>query len=183
MTSEGPAPRAVLTGEKEVAAYAHPTRMRLLEVFGPRELTLTQAARDLGVHPANLSRHLKVLVEAGLLARTGTRDTGRNLEKYYRASALSYTVGAAPFRARARSVLGLLGESLADAEAASPDYVLGYLLSLRLKGAARDELAARLEALVEEFKALDEEGGEPLMLSLALYGGSFVAPADGEIRL
>ncbi len=71
-------------------AYAHPTRMTILALLAREPLTLSMTAARLQVHPANLSRHFKTLAQAGLIVLVLTRDTGRNLEKYYQAAALSF---------------------------------------------------------------------------------------------
>ncbi len=83
-----------LSSEAEIAAYLHRTRMAILDVLRDGAATATQIAARLGVHPANLTRHIRVLEEAGLVVLVEKRDTGRNLEKYY--AAIGWQLQVAP---------------------------------------------------------------------------------------
>jgi len=51
-------------------AVAEPTRLRLLAVCGQAELTVTELTAILGQSQPRISRHLKLLCEAGLLERS-----------------------------------------------------------------------------------------------------------------
>src|SRR3954454_17927095 len=50
-------------------AIAEPSRLRLLILCARGELTVSELAQILGQSPARVSRHLKLLCEAGLLDR------------------------------------------------------------------------------------------------------------------
>src|SRR3972149_357041 len=50
-------------------AAAEPTRLRIGALVGEGELTVSELARILGQSQPRISRHLKLLVEAGLLVR------------------------------------------------------------------------------------------------------------------
>src|SRR5579863_9807136 len=50
-------------------AAAEPTRLRLLALCGRAELTVTELTQILGQSQPRVSRHLKLLCEAGLLER------------------------------------------------------------------------------------------------------------------
>src|SRR6476659_1714970 len=50
-------------------AVADPTRLRLLFLLGEGELTVTELTTILGQSQPRVSRHLKLLCEAGLLQR------------------------------------------------------------------------------------------------------------------
>ena len=56
----------LLTGLK---AAGEPTRFRLLNLLAERELTVTEVTQILGQSQPRVSRHLKLMVEAGLLDR------------------------------------------------------------------------------------------------------------------
>src|SRR5262249_45972522 len=81
-----------LTAQAEIEAYLHNTRMQMLAVLRDGPATGAQIAERLGVHPANLTRHLRTLLDAGLIELVERRDTGRNVEKYYAAAAHSFDV-------------------------------------------------------------------------------------------
>ena len=48
-------------------ALAHPNRIRILEYLGRQVRCNCELAPELGLEQSNLSRHLKILVEAGIL--------------------------------------------------------------------------------------------------------------------
>ena len=50
-----------------LAAVAHPNRIRILEYIGRDVRCNCELAPALGLEQSNLSRHLKILVQAGLL--------------------------------------------------------------------------------------------------------------------
>jgi DNA-binding transcriptional ArsR family regulator len=151
--------------------------MSILSLLGPEQMTATGMARALGVHPANLTRHLRVLNRTGLIRLVEKRDTGRNLEKYYRASALAFEVRVKSDRIQDRraTALAILRDNLSTAVATargdmSGDAV-GLLAQTRIDPKQVPRLERRLRALVKEFAALDSSDGKPYCLSLALYPG------------
>jgi len=50
-------------------ALAHPTRREIVERLSSGAVTVGEATRDLGVSKPTISRHLKLLEEAGVVAR------------------------------------------------------------------------------------------------------------------
>lgn len=48
---------------------AEPMRLKILRALQERELTVGQLVRQLEANQANISKHLKVLMEAGVVAR------------------------------------------------------------------------------------------------------------------
>ena len=44
------------------------------------------------LHPANLTHQFRRLEQAGLIDLVEKRDIGRNIEKYYRATAYTFTI-------------------------------------------------------------------------------------------
>lgn len=167
-----------LTSEVEIAAYVHRTRMRMLAVLRDGPATVSKIAERLGVHPANLTRHMRILEDAGLAKLIEKRDTGRNLEKWYAATATSFDVapdaGAlkAPHKialAFARSDLSAALSRLGDDEA-RPVNVL--VLKTRLSPDEIDALEAELAAIAGRYGAEDgEREGNPYHLMLAFYPG------------
>ena len=62
-------------------ALAEPLRIRMLDLLRDQELSVNALAEQLGAGQQNVSKHLAVLVEAGMLAR---RKDGTHV--YYRIS-------------------------------------------------------------------------------------------------
>jgi DNA-binding transcriptional ArsR family regulator len=180
--------RRVLVTEAEIGAYLHRTRMAILGALRGGPATGSQIAAALGVHPANLTRHLRVLEEAGLIALVEKRDTGRNLEKYYRAAASQFDVAPG---ARLDSPQGMalafvrsdLSSALQELPARDPRPVLALLRAARLRPRDLARFRRAIEDLVEDFASADAEGGEPYHLNLSLYPGAMPAPDQPEIRL
>jgi DNA-binding transcriptional ArsR family regulator len=57
------------TLDRTFQACSHPIRRGILERLAERELTVGEATRDFGVSKPAISRHLKVLEEAGAIVR------------------------------------------------------------------------------------------------------------------
>jgi DNA-binding transcriptional ArsR family regulator len=55
--------------DKSFAACSHPIRRGILERLAAGEMTVGQATRDFGVSKPAISKHLKVLEEAGAIVR------------------------------------------------------------------------------------------------------------------
>jgi DNA-binding transcriptional ArsR family regulator len=55
--------------DRTFAACSHPIRRGILERLSEGELTVAQATHDFGVSKPAISRHLKVLEEAGTITR------------------------------------------------------------------------------------------------------------------
>ncbi|MFI6984075.1 ArsR/SmtB family transcription factor [Embleya sp. NPDC050154] len=182
--------RRVLTTEAEIAAYLHRTRMAILDALRDGAATATQVARRLDVHPANLTRHIRILESAGLVILVEKRDTGRNLEKYYAASAERFTVAPAPTDMTAPHKIALtfarseLSAALARLPDKSSDPIVALTLGVRIAPGDASAFADELVRLGERFSAADREDGRPYQLVLAIYPGEDVT-ADGrqEIRL
>jgi len=55
--------------DRTFAACAHPIRRRIIERLADREMTVGEATSDFGVSKPAISRHLRVLEEAGAIVR------------------------------------------------------------------------------------------------------------------
>jgi DNA-binding transcriptional ArsR family regulator len=64
---------------KRFRAISEPTRVRLLDLLRDGELSVNELAEQLGASQQNVSKHLVLLVDAGMLAR---RKEGNRV--YYR---------------------------------------------------------------------------------------------------
>jgi DNA-binding transcriptional ArsR family regulator len=63
--------------DRAFAACSHPIRRGILERLSDGELTVGEATRDFGVSKPAISRHLKVLEEAGTIVRVVDGRTHR----------------------------------------------------------------------------------------------------------
>jgi len=177
-----------LVDEKQIRAYAHPVRMSILEHLGREKQSVSGIARALGVHPANLTHHIKLLEKAGLIRLVEKRDTGKNLEKFYRAVAFHFTVNLAgePLADKKTLALSILHDSLTAAiralkgqpEAAA---VFGLLKNLQLAPNDVPKFQLRLMKLLEEYEKRRPKDGATYTLNIGFYPGETVEGADGEL--
>lgn len=179
----------LLADATTIAAYVHPTRMRILSYLAGEAATLTQIARHLGVPPANLSRHFRKLEMAGLITLVETRITAKNIEKYYRAVARSFVIGDTelPQSDKAVVALALLREELGLAAARLRENDRGEHLvlmsSARIPRSRRREFMDRLQELILAFGAEDEPGAEPYTLAGALFPAAETDPGAPNVTL
>jgi DNA-binding transcriptional ArsR family regulator len=73
----------VLRSPAQYKALGHPARHRLVNVLRQRPATLRQLASALGLAKGTVSYHLRVLREAGLVTRAGTRHVRGGTEEYF----------------------------------------------------------------------------------------------------
>lgn len=178
-----------LTEENQIRAYIHPTRMVILELLGREKQSVSRVARHLGVHPANLTHHFKLLEKVGLIKLVEKRDTGKNLEKYYRAVAYHFTVDQveAPVSQQVLA-LSILRDNLTMAlqslkRKGDEQTALGVLLNLRLTAEDVVELEQALAKLLEEFSTRRTDTGSVYTLNLSLYPGEIEQVPAQEIML
>ncbi|MBN2510848.1 MAG: helix-turn-helix transcriptional regulator [Spirochaetales bacterium] len=169
-----------LVSTDEINAYLHTTRMAMIHALGAGPATCSQIAETLKVHPANLTRHIRVLEKAGLIYLKEKRDTGRNIEKYYALCADSFDVApeTADLSSLKKTALACAKSDLAAAIAALSDNeeqpVYAKLAGIRIEPSKAAVFTRELDALVSRFMSMDDEAGEPFRLNVSLYPGSFV---------
>ncbi len=177
-----------LTDDKQIRAYAHPARMNILEQLGREKQSVSGIARALGVHPANITHHFKLLEQAGLIRLVEKRDTGKNLEKYYRAVAYHFTVNLAgePLTDKKTLALSILHDSLTAALHAVKDQgdeaaVFGLLKNLRLAPSDVPKFQLRLMKLLEEYEKHRPKDGAAYTVNISFYPGETGEGGDGEL--
>jgi DNA-binding transcriptional ArsR family regulator len=178
-----------LSTDQEIKAFLHRTRMDILSALRDGPTTASKIGERLGVHPANLTRHIRTLVSAGLVELVEKRDTGRNLEKYYAATAVSFDVApeagsvASPHRlalVHARSDISAALARIPDDD--SPPVVV-LIAGARISGKEIERFKKELDRLIASFSSADESTGTPYHLSLALYPGDIDESLCQEVRL
>lgn len=70
-------------------------RLKILRLLMSGPATLTHLGGIMGMHPAKVRYHVKLLQDAGLVELTETRKVGNYTEKYYQASAAAYMIQVA----------------------------------------------------------------------------------------
>ena len=186
----------ILTTDKEVSAFTHRTRMRMLEVLREGPATVSAVAQKLDVHPANLTRHMRILVSAELAKLIEKRDTGRNLEKWYQATATSFEVApdSENLKSKNKIALSYARSALSAALARLPDNdtapvnVMSFKTVLTQAGV--EKLATVFAEIEKDYNKSDDENaaGEPIEITLAFFPAENPAASGSstttkEIRL
>ena len=177
-----------LRSDVQIRAYLHRTRMDILTALRDGPATASQIAAALGVHPANLTRHVRTLVDAGLVELDHARDAGRNLEKYYRS--VAQTFDAAPdsdsLEAPHKVALEFARSDLSAAIAQLPDAleqpVLALVAMARIPRRRVPGFFRRIQAIARQFEASDSDDGAAYHVNLSIYPGPWNA-ADPTVSL
>jgi DNA-binding transcriptional ArsR family regulator len=192
MTSDDFVPVNVITlsGEDQIRAYIHPTRMTILERLAGEKQSVSGIARTLGVHPANLTHHFKLLEKAGLIKLVEKRDTGKNYEKLYRAAAYHFTVSTQGDSPANKKVLALsiLHDNLTaaiEAQRAREDDspVFGYVKEMRMSMEDIGRFHGKLVKLLDEFAARRPKDGKPYTVNVGFYPGESAEASGREVHI
>ncbi|MFC8964406.1 MULTISPECIES: helix-turn-helix transcriptional regulator [unclassified Streptomyces] len=134
-----------ISAPEQFAALAHPLRQRLLFALGHRPATTSQLAVQLDARKGNVSHHLKVLREAGLVHVAETRQVRGGTEQYYQRTARRMLVTEPQPAGTAAMFAGVAQEV-----ERSPAEVGLTLRHLRLSPTRARQLAETLSRLVDE---------------------------------
>ena len=81
----------IAPNEQQIRAVASATRLRIVRLCNDREWTNKELAERLDLDPSTVHRHIRLLVEAGLIESPGVRQgTSGAYEKPYRSTGLSW---------------------------------------------------------------------------------------------
>jgi len=165
----------ILDADEQIRAYVNPTRMTILAYLANEKLSVSRVAQMLKVHPANLTHHFKLLEKVGLIILVEKRETGKNLEKLYRAAALQFIVNSENETTN-KQVLGLsilrdnLNTSIqALKNQAEAKDVLALLKTVRIDQKDLQKFEKRLLDLANEFGSITSKNGEVYSLNLSVY--------------
>lgn len=158
----------------ELKALAHPVRIRILRLCYQQPRTNQELAQLLNLAPGSVLRHVKTLLDAGLLVSEETRQGPRGVtERPYRATGLSWhlSLEAGQPELTRRVEVAALDAYREELLAAGPDATVGRArLTLRLTPTARQELADRIEALIDEYLQRQRaDGGDPVNLYWSMH--------------
>lgn len=164
-----------ISRDEQVKAYLHPVRTQILGFLTTELRTVSSIAKQLAVHPANITHHFKLLEKVGLIRLVEERDIGRVVEKYYRAVALHFEIRAdkGEVTDTERTVLSMLR---VDLNCAIHEYseitehqIMALLARARISDKQFAQFSKKLVKLVEEFQVKDDEAGTLYHLNLGLY--------------
>ncbi len=182
----------VLVNNDQIRGYVNPTRMALLQLLGKGKRTISSVARELGVHPANITHHFKLLERVGLIRLVEKRDTGKNLEKYYRAAAYAFEIAPSDSRMANKKALGLsilkndLSAAINTVQENDERKTIAFLATAKISPHMAGKFAAQLEKLVKDFKSHDSKAEEAYTINLSLYPSEVKHPdslSKKEIQL
>ncbi|NUP47500.1 MAG: helix-turn-helix domain-containing protein [Catenulispora sp.] len=165
-----------VTDVDTIKALADSTRLRILRGLTRDGVAKSakELAEDLGEPQTKLYRHLKVLLEAGLIEVAETRVVSGIVETKYRAAQSSVTIDPTEHPEETREAMGrIIGENLtdyrerflrhmeteampADSEQAKRNGMLMFLSSTVAPDAAAD-FQRRMQDLVKEFDNLPRD--------------------------
>lgn len=175
-------PVLVVSLPAQLKAFAHPTRVRIIELLIERPLTVKQLGDLLGMSAARAHYHLKFLEGAGLVRLVERRERAGVVEKYYRAASRKYIVGSSlgTFGEPGSVILEALAAAmLRGAVSAVRGAPVGLVAGANERVAVRPEdmagllgVANALQAAQDEMRGLDggsAHGSQIFELTYALY--------------
>lgn len=157
------------TSPEHLRALTHPLSWRILRLCLDEPWTNQQLAERLGVPPATLLRRVRALTEGGFLVAEPPRQGEQGAwERPYRATGRTWRLRFDPtdsHELQARVELAVIDAHRAEAEdddAAEPPH--NKRAVLRLDPETRDELYARVDDLLDEFRARATPEGDPISI-------------------
>lgn len=167
----------ILKSELACKAYLHPLRSKILGLITSEPMTVTQVARHLEVHPANITHHFRNLQKAGLIKIHEERDIGRVIERYYIAIARTFEIQQKTKGANSKVLTFLkndLSATIPKIKSDDSELVIGLIKKSKIDKSAFKLFAKKLEKLIEEFsnqnmQAKSSEQSEMYALNVSLY--------------
>ena len=183
-----PEPLRKLSTKDELRAYINATRISILSLLRDSAATITHVAREIGTHPANLTHHFRILEKAGLIRLVEKRDTGRNLEKFYRSAALSFLTAPGEFVDKRVLKLSILRDEITASiqrltQNKEEADVFVRLLATRITKENLSKFQKKLLVLVREFEEAGTSAGAPYSMALCLFPALIGRGPKKKIRL
>ena len=177
MYNEKKVPLPVMTcaSSNQIKAYVNPTRIVILNMLIKEKRTVTSVAKELNVHPANLTHHFKLLEKAGLIKLVEKKDTGKNLEKYYRAVAINYIVSPNSTTGLNKNAIALsilnndLTSTISNMPKNDKRIVAALLASVKLLPNDIKKLVNELKIIIAKYKKLNNKNGITYNINLSTY--------------
>lgn len=165
----------VLSTNSQIKAYVHPTRIAILRMLAERKRTVSNVAKELGVHPANITHHFKLLEKEGLIKLVERRDIGKNIEKYYRSVARSFVVSTSGSTKSNKQALELsilrndLSTAISTVKKGGKHDVIAVIKIARILPRDVKSLQRRIMKLIREFSRYDSKHGRAYTLNISAY--------------
>ncbi len=165
----------VLEESSQIKAYVHPTRIAILRMLAAQKRTVSNVAKELGVHPANITHHFKLLEKVGLIRLVEKRDIGKNIEKYYRSVARNFVVsfdkpGKPSKKALALSILrNDLSTAISTVRRDDKHEVIALIKIARIMPRDVKPLQKKIMKLIKEFTRYDSVKGKAYTMNISLY--------------
>lgn len=165
----------VLKENSQIKAYVHPTRIAILRMLATRKRTVSNVAKELGVHSANITHHFKLLEKVGLIQLVEKRDIGKNIEKYYRSVARNFVVsfdkpGKSSKKALALSILrNDLSTAISTVRKDDKHEVIAVIKIARILPRDVKLLQKKIMKLIREFTQYDSVKGTAYTMNISVY--------------
>lgn len=165
----------VLKESSQVKAYVHPTRIAILRMLAAKKRTVSNVARELGVHPANITHHFKLLERVGLIRLVERRDIGKNIEKYYRSVARNFVVSFDKPGKSSKKVLALsilrndLSTAISTVRRDDQHKVIALIKIARILPDDVKSLQKKIMKLIKEFTRYDSAKGKAYTINISVY--------------
>lgn len=140
--------RLEISTAEQFKALGHPLRQRLLFALGQEPATISQLAVTLETAKGNVSHHLGVLRQAGMVRVVETRQVRGGTEQYYRRTAKIFDFTGEGERANRAITLQAVAAELQSAEGQP----LINLRNVRLTESQAAQLQDRLDQIVNELQ-------------------------------
>jgi DNA-binding transcriptional ArsR family regulator len=165
----------VLSTDSRIKAYVHPTRIAILSMLAAKKKTVSNVAKELGVHPANITHHFRLLEKAGLIKLVERRDIGKNIEKYYRAIARNFIIGVEKRGKSNKQALELailrndLSTAISTVKRNDKHDVVAVIKIARILPHDVKLLRKKIMKIIREFSRYDSAKGRAYTLNISVY--------------
>jgi len=165
----------LLKESSQIKAYVHPTRIAILRMLAVKKRTVSSVAKELGVHPANITHHFKLLEKVGLIKLVEKRDIGKNIEKYYRAIAHNFVVTADRQTKSNKKALELsilrndLSTAISTVKRNDKHEVIAVIKIARILPSDVKPLQRKIMKLIREFARYDSAKGTAYTMNISAY--------------
>lgn len=176
----------ILSDSESIKAYVHPLRQTILKYLSDKKMTVSEVAQRLGVHPANITHHFRILEKCKLIVLAEKRDSGRNIEKLYRPTAKNFFVNTEAMPLKNKRVMALsmlrddLDRTIARAKSDTSVKVLAFLETIKVGPDDFEWLKVRIQQLKVELALRNEGLSENYIANISFYKREVDGADDAE---
>jgi predicted transcriptional regulator len=144
-------------------------------MLAAKKRTVSNVARELGVHPANITHHFKLLEKVGLIRLVERRDIGKNIEKYYQSVARNFVVSFEKPGKSSKKVLALsilrndLSTAISTVRKNDQNEVIALIKIARILPRDVKPLQKKIMKLIREFTRYDSVKGKAYTINISVY--------------